>query len=238
MVYMFNKLLIFILLSLFTAFSSAEVYQCQSEGVTTYSSQPCTTQFIDLELDDRVIGSTGDSERFIAPIYPSWKKGWKKTKEIHLERFSEIIYEPLQAPVSEKNSKINLQQLIDLPDSMSAQRFAISVADIIESICVNSVIESPKIGVPSDKLFYGQYACSLRRDTQQGELGVYKIIRGENSIYMVAIKWGVDAFEFEVDKPITLFEGLQISDIESKKIAQAKRYLQNAVKLCRSEHCF
>jgi len=236
---MFNKLLALILLSLFTAPTFAEIYQCIDKGVTTYSTQPCADQFIDLELDDRVIEpASAQQERFITPVYPSWKSGWKKNKEIQLERFHEITYAPVAATESQKNSSINLQQLTNLPHSMNAQRFATSVADIIESICVNTVIEEINIGSSSDNLFYGQYACSLRRDTQRGEFGIYKIIRGENSIYMVAIKWSVDSFEIEDSKSIALFDGQLSGDSQREKIAEAKRYLKNAVKLCRTERCF
>jgi len=227
---MFNKLLALSLLSLSTALSSAEIYQCIDKGVTSYSTQPCANQFIDLELDDTIVDPVYSSqERFITPVYPSWKSGWKKTKQIQLERFSEVIYEPVGALGSEKSSEINLQQLTNLPDSMSAQRFAISVADIIDSICVNTVIDRLPIETGIETLFYGQYVCSLRRDTQQGEMGVYKIIRGKNSIYMIAIKWEIEPVEVK---------GYTLNPMQQAKISEAKQYLKNAVKLCQTADCF
>lgn len=230
---MYNQQFALMLLFITSAPVYAEVYKCIDETRTSYSTQPCIKQLINLELDDVFVEpEISQQERFITPVYSGWKKGWKKTQEIKLERFSEIVYEPLD--ITEKNSHIDQQKLTNLPQSMSVRRFAISVEDIIESICVTAVVFQPQLTQPTERVFYGKYACSLRRDTQQGQLGYYKIMRGENSIYMLAIKWAVEPFDIEPGKPIAIIE----NNHQKKKMMIAEKYLQNEVKLCRAKSCF
>jgi hypothetical protein len=146
-----------------------------------------------------------------------------------------VIYKPIEASEADKYTAIIQQKLTSLPHSLSIQRFAISVEDVIESICENTTFysrNSPKQF--SDKVFYGHYACSFRRDTRQGKLGFYKIMRGENSIYMVAIKWLVDPFSKNNKQPIEVIETKE----NKRKIIIAKKYLRDDVKLCRSGNCF
>ncbi|MCP5079831.1 MAG: hypothetical protein GY951_17490 [Psychromonas sp.] len=232
---MYHNSLIFVFLFIFTAPIYAEVYKCDDEGAIRYSTIPCNKQAINLELgEDEFDYGYEQEEQFITPAYPGWKNGWKKTKDLKLERFFEVVYEPARPTDSEKSMRINHQKLTNLPQSMSVQRFAISVEDIIESICASAIIYQPKSVKPlSDKVFYGQYACSFKRDTKQGELGYYKILRGENSIYMLAIKWSVEPFTIELDKPLTIIEDKQ----QKAKIFTAKKYLQNKVKLCTAGTC-
>jgi hypothetical protein len=116
---------------------------------------------------------------------------------------------------------------------MSSQRFAVSVEDIIQSICKTSV-HYPVNTAQSDAVFYGHYACSYRRDTKQGEIGYYKIMRGENSLYMLASKWEVDAFVIGQNQFVPIVESKE----NEEKILTAQRYLQNEVKLCQSGDCF
>jgi len=232
---MLHNPLIFVFLFIFTAPLYAEVYKCDDEGAVRYSTTPCNKQVLDLELgEDDFEPEYNQEEQFITPVYPGWKNGWKKSKDLKLERFFEVVYEPVRPTISEKSTRINHQKLTNLPQSMSVERFAISVEDIIESICASAIIYQPKTAKKlSDKVFYGQYACSFRRDTKQGELGYYKIIRGENSIYMLAIKWGVEPFTIEVDKPLMIFDNHPLK----KKISTAQKYLHNKVKLCTAGTC-
>jgi len=226
---------IFILLLIFTASASAEVYKCDEGGAVRFSNTPCQVQELSLEVNNNLIKKkNAEEEHFFAPIYPDWTSGWKKAKELQLERFFEIVYEPIQPTKLQKFTRINQQKLTNLPHSMSAQRFAISVEDIIESICTNAVIYQPEL---PDKLsrnvFYGQYICSFRRDKKQGELGYFKIMRGENSIYMVTVKWNVEPFSIEEGKPLAITE----TALHKQKIISARSYLMGKVKLCRKNAC-
>ncbi|WP_413699178.1 DUF4124 domain-containing protein [Psychromonas sp. KJ10-10] len=222
------------LLFVFTAPLYAEVYQCDIEGVAHFSNTPCDNPFDDLELGDVSIDEElYQQEQFVIPDYPGWKNGWEKTKNIKLSRFSEIEYKPLRPSSITKNMLIAQQKLTDLPESMTAQRFAISVQDIIQSICVNSV-HFPVNAEENDAIFYGHYACTLRRDTKQGEMGYYKIMRGENSLYMLAIKWQVASFSIGKNQFIPILE----TDENENKVLTAREYLHNDVKLCRAGECF
>tara|TARA_R110001583_G_scaffold11285_2_gene51331 strand:- start:1136 stop:1816 length:681 start_codon:yes stop_codon:yes gene_type:complete len=223
-----------ILVFIFSAPLYAEIYQCDVEGVAHFSTTPCDSQVFDLELGETSIDEElHQQEMFIIPSYPSWKNGWEKTKNIKLSRFYEMEYKPLKPDASVKNMLIDQQKLTDLPESMSAQRFAISVKDIVESICKSS-IHYPVDSAESDNVFYGHYACSYRRDTKKGEIGYYKIMRGENNLYMLAIKWEVESFDIGKNQFVPLME----SDDNIKKISMAQKYLQNDVKLCQSGNCF
>lgn len=232
---MYKRSLIFTLLLIITAPLYAEVYKCVDDGNVRYSTTPCDSQLIDLAIDDEMIEEELDQEeRFVTPVYSGWPQGWKKSKDLKLERFFEVIYEPTVSDQNNKDTHINHQRLTNLPQSMTVERFAISVEDIIESICANAVITQPKMAyeVP-ENIFYGKYACSLRRDTKKGELGYYKIIRGESSIYMIAIKWAVEAFEIESGaSSIPLF-----NKISKKERNTAEQYLQKKVKLCHEGKC-
>jgi len=231
---MFIKRFAFILLFISTAQVDAEVYKCMNGENVSFSSLPCHNQQINLELDDNAVQSESrDQERFITPIYSNWKNGWKKTKDIKLARFSEVIYEARNASQAQQATRINLQKLNNLPQSMTVQRFAISVEDIIDSICVSTRLYQPKVQQVTSNVLYGQYACSLRRDTQQGEFGYYKIMRGENSMYMVAVKWAVAPFNIEQGKPLAAMK----REPYQSNMLLAQRYLQNEVRLCHAQHC-
>ena len=202
-----NNSFFFILLLIFSAPLFAEVYKCNEGEVIRFSNIPCQTQQSDLEVNDELTKKENIEERFIAPSYPNWENGWKKSKDLRLERFFEVVYEPIQPTGLQKRSRINQQKLTNLPQSMSVQRFAISVEDIIESICTNAIIYQPELPSKLSKnVFYGQYICSFRRDTKRGELGYFKIIRGENSIYMVTVKWAVEPFNIEENEPLAITE--------------------------------
>jgi hypothetical protein len=232
---MFYNPFIYIFLFIFTAPLYAEVYKCDDKGTIHYSTTPCNNSLIDLELgDESIADELVQEELFFAPTYPAWVHGWNKTKDLKLERFFEIEYEPNKPNEADKLTHINKQKLTNLPQSMSVQRFAVSVEDIIESICKNAIIYQPSS--PSwlpEKVFYGQYACSYRRDTKQGELGYYKIMRGENSIYMMAIIWGVTPFTITEGEPLAILE----DKLQKQKISVAKKYLQEDVKLCKAGIC-
>lgn len=224
----------FMLLFLFPASLSAEIYQCNIEGVAHFSNTPCDSPVYDFELGDGSIDEgLFQQEQLIIPDYPGWKNGWEKTKNIKLNRFSEIEYKPLRPSPIAKNMLIDQQKLTDLPESMTAQRFAISVQDIVQSVCVNSV-HFPVNSDSHESVFYGHYACSLRRDTKQGEIGYYKIMRGENSLYMLAVKWQVASFSIGKNSFIALLETQE----NENKIVTAQEYLHNDVKLCRAGECF
>lgn len=213
----------------------AEVYKCDIEGSAYYTSTPCEYQVLNLEIAGKPFEDEFlEQERFITPSYPGWSNGWKKTRNMKLERFFEVIYEPIQVNESNKDTIISQQTLTNLPHSMSVQRFAVSVEDIIESICENTIIYSDNPSEQlSDNVFYGYYACPLRRDTKQGELGFYKIMRGENSIYMIAIKWNVDSFSKSNKQPLEIIDKKE----NKRKISIAKKYLRDDVKLCKAGYC-
>lgn len=233
---MLRNLFVIVLFFLFTAPVHAEVYKCNEEGATRYSTTPCDNQLIDLELgEDSYQDENIMEEQFFVSLYPGWKNGWVKSKDLKLERFFEVVYEPLQPTELQKLTRINQQKLTNLPQSMSVQRFALSVEDIIESICARAIIYPQKItSVLPDNVYYGQYACSYRRDTKQGEVGFYKIIRGENSIYMVAVTWGLDTFNLDNGDPLAMSSSAQMT----KQISLAKSYLKDKVKLCHAGNCF
>ena len=129
--------------------------------------------------------------------------------------------------------RINKQKLTDLPQSIGITRFSKSVDDILESLCNNTLFIHSKIEEKNiDKVFYGQYACSYRRDTQQGELGHYKIMRGENSIYMMTVKWDIEPFDIENKSSFELIKSQQ-----QAKFKNAQDYLQKDVRLCRDGKC-
>jgi hypothetical protein len=223
----------FIFLFIFIAPLSAEVYQCDEDGITHFSNSPCDSQVFDLEVENSSVDEElYQQEQFVIPSYPGWKHGWQKTTDVKLSRFSEIVYKPLQPTTSTKNMVITQQKMTDLPESMTAQRFAVSVQDIVESICKSSIHYPVNTG-QSDKVFYGHYACTQRRDTKKGELGYYKIMRGENSLYMIAIKWEVDTFIIGRNQFVPALE----SGDNEQKLLTAKRYLQNDVKLCQLGDC-
>lgn len=83
-----------------------------------------------------------------------------------------------------------------------------------------------------ERVFYGQYSCALRRDTKKGQLGLYKIMRGEKSVYMLMIKWNIPVFDINNSAFV-----LQQSEIK-KRQQQAEEYLKNEIKVCNSETCF
>lgn len=232
---MYIRSIIITLLLIFTAPLYAEVYKCIDEGTVRYSTTPCDNQLIDLALNESPVEEDiNQEELFITPVYSGWPHGWQKSKDLKLERFFEVIYLPKRPDDNNKQSHINQQKLTNLPQSMTVERFAISVEDIIESICASAIISQPKMSKSSPStVFYGKYACSFRRDTKQGELGYYKIMRGENSIYMIAIKWAVAPFKIDSESsPELIFNA-----VKAKEINAAEQYLQNKVKLCRAGKC-
>ncbi len=226
---------IFMSFLLFTAPVFAEVYKCMDGNSMSFSNVPCDDQQTTVIIDNGIADQTVfEYEKFVVPVYPGWKKGWQKTKNLSLERFSEIEYTPVKPPAGEIHAFINQQKLTNLPKSMTVHRFSVSVEDIIESICENAVIHRPDINDQvSDHIYYGQYACSLRRDTQQGELGYYKIMRGSTSIYMLAVKWSVKPFVIEEGKEPPIFKDKEIR----KRVTRAEKYLRYDVKLCTGESC-
>ena len=231
-IFMLFKRFVYIFLFVFTAPLHAEVYKCDDGGTISFSTKPCVNLQIDLELDIES-GLVPQEERFFLPTYPGWPSGWKIAKDLKLERFIEIEYEPNNKDEASKLACINQQQLTDLPKSMSAQQFALSVEDIIESICENAMIYKSNNLSATDNVFYGHYACSYKRNTKQGELGYYKIIRGAKSIYMTTIKWGVTPFNITEGKPLDIIK----DKTQTQKINIAKKYLRKDVKLCKGETC-
>lgn len=231
---MFNHLFTFIACSLISASLYAQVYKCEDHSGVRFSSIPCINESIELVDSEQLLSQyTTQEERFITPVYPGWEMGWKKIKDLKLARFSEVVYEPKHLLLSEKYAHINKQKLTNLPQSMTVQRFVASVEDIIESNCVNTVFIKPKITKDgSGKVFYGDYACSSRRDTQQGEIGTFKVTRGENSIYMMTIKWPLPPFEIQQDKKIPIMD-----DTQQERVNFAKQYLLKQVKLCTAGNC-
>ncbi len=230
---MLKALTVFISLSVVTFASSAEVYKCVDNNTVRYSTTPCDEHLIDLEVHDEQNKQRMYGEYFQSPEYPGWKGGWKVIKSLKLARFEEIDYVPTRPQNSPYGVFINQQKLSDLPQSMTVQRFAISVEDIIESICANANISTPRINNSSESVFYGQYACSVRRDTKKGELGIYKIVRGQTSIYMMMIKWSVEPFTIKDNLSIEQYAPADFS----KRLKMAKRYLKEQVKLCDEGSC-
>nr|WP_245542673.1 DUF4124 domain-containing protein [Psychromonas ossibalaenae] len=220
---------------LFTTPVFSEVYKCVDGNSMSFSNVPCDDQQKAKIIVNGVADQTMPAqEKFVVPVYPGWKKGWKKTKNLSLERFSEMEYTPFKPSAGEIHASINKQKLTNLPKSMTVHRFSVSVEDIIESICENAVIHRPDINDQASELvYYGQYACSLRRDTQQGELGYYKIMRGSSSIYMLAVKWSVKPFVIEAGKELPILKDKEIR----KRVTRAEKYLRYDVKLCRGDSC-
>jgi len=232
---MLKPLILCFILSLFSTASMAEIYKCKNGASTRFSTQPCVSDMprfipeIDEKKKERVI-----KERFVVPVYSAWTGGWKKVKETKLEHFFEIEYVPVKSKDGEINSFINQQTLTELPDFISVEHFAASVSDIIESICEQAVINpfDPNQQI-NEKVFYGRYSCTLRRDTKKGELGSYKIMRGEKSVYMLMIKWSVPIFTI-VNDQIALLQNKEMQI----RLQQAENYLKNEIKLCKGERCF
>lgn len=231
---MFRFLLVFSLLSTATTFAYSEVYKCDYGNESHYSAAPCDDKYINLDLDDFNTLEVSLEEKFVVPVYPSWTNGWRRIKMISLERFSEETFIPLNITKLNKLTQIDKQILTDLPQSMSLQRFASSTEDIINSICTDARFYPSSIrnNKPAD-ILYAQYACSMRRDTQKGELGYYKIMRGESSIYMVSVKWTVEPFIIEKDNKIKITD----DNSYTSKINSAQKYLQHEVKLCNVGSC-
>lgn len=231
---MFNYICAFIL-SIFVVFPlNAKVYKCEDQNGVSFSSIPCDTSFIEFDLSDELVEqSFNQEEQFVVPTYPEWKSGWHKVKDLQLARFSEIVYEDKNSSSSENYTQVNTQKLTNLPQSMSVKRFAASVKDIIESSCVDTVFSEYKIDDNySTKVFYGEYACSSRRDTQRGEVGRFKIMRGESSLYMVTVKWYLDPFDIQQIKLIA-----NTNEVQLKKMNVAQQYLLTQVKLCWAGNC-
>ena len=231
---MLIKLFSFSVLLIYILPIHAKVYKCDDEGVPSYSSQPCENRLINLEIEEQLSEKYfSREEQFIAPEYPGWKEGWKKTKDFKLARFSEVVYEPLNATELNKSMRINKQKLTDIPQSLDITRFSKSVDDILQSLCSKTLFIHSKIDEKNiNQVLYGQYACSFRRDTQQGELGHYKIMRGENSIYMMTVKWDIEPFDIEQKESFELIKSQQ-----QTKFKTAQDYLQKDVRLCRDGKC-
>jgi len=231
---MFNYLFTFIACALISTPIYAQVYKCEDDSGVRFSSIPCINESIELDESEQLFAQyANQEERFITPIYPGWEMGWKKIKDLKLERFSEVVYEPKRLLLSEKYAYINKQKLTNLPQSMTVQRFVTSVKDIIESSCVNTLFIKPKIAkIHSAEVFYGEYACSSRRDTQEGEIGTFKVMRGENSIYMMTIKWPVTVFDIEEGKNLSIMD-----EAQQKRVNIAQQYLLKQVKLCTAGNC-
>lgn len=227
------KKLFIVLLYILSMSVNADVYKCIHEYSIRFSSHPCDEDVLD---DNNGDFQSGFDRRYklVMPIFSGWKNGWIINKEVNLEHFTEVVYESRGVIETNNRMFITLQKSTDLPNSMTTQQFAFAIADIIESICIDSYIYQPTAAPHPSNIFYGQYSCSLRRDTLRGELGSYKIMRANNSIYMVMVKWNVSSFTNAHDKSISIIE-----DIEQKqKITAVQQYLQNEVKLCRGNKCF
>ncbi|GLS91635.1 hypothetical protein GCM10007916_27040 [Psychromonas marina] len=231
---MFNHIFVFVILLLSITSVSAQVYKCDDEGGSRYSATPCVDQSINLDFTEELFEDNfTQEERLIAPVYPDWKRGWKKSKDLKLERFSEVVYVPQQPTELNKTTFINKQKLTNLPQSMNLKRFVTSVEDIVDSVCVDSIfLPLERKSKTADTVYYGQYSCSKRRDTKRGELGYFKIIRGESSIYMVSVKWAVEAFDTNKHNLL-----LKRDKVQQKRISAAKNYLQQNVKLCTAGNC-
>ena len=232
---MLKSLILYFILFLFSTASMAEIYKCNDGASTRFSTQPCASDMqlfvpeIDEKKKERVI-----KERFVVPVYSAWKGGWKKVKETKLDHFFEVEYVPVKSKNGDITVFINQQTLTALPDFVSVEHFAVSVSDIIESICEQAIINPLGLSQQvNDKVFYGKYSCAQRRDTEKGELGLYKIMRGEKSVYMLMIKWSVPVFTVVNDKT-DILENREMQ----KRLRQAERYLKNEIKLCKGERCF
>lgn len=223
----------FIPLLLLTAPAMAKVYQCVTEDSVQFSSIPCDDQSAGFPVAQKT--DTGVIEKFILPVYPDWYKGWQQTAIFQLSSYSEIEYVPIQPHAKEIPALVNQQQLNHVASSFTVQDMAVSIKDTIESLCKNTQLQNVNIENHNPgKVFYGQYSCSARRDTQHGELGVYKIMRGENSVYVAAVKWDV--------APFTIYPGQNPQPLENKRLTNrlqtAKKYLQQDVRLCKGNICY
>ncbi|WP_372880425.1 DUF4124 domain-containing protein [Psychromonas sp.] len=230
---MWRTVLPSILLLLLTKPAMAKVYQCVTDGSVTFSSIPCDDQSSVLSAGQQA--EPGVIEKFTMPEYPDWQRGWRQTVDFKLSSFAEAEYVPVRLQGKARPALVSQQKLSNVAPSFSVQDMAVSVKDTIESLCKESRLDSADIHNPSpNNVFYGQYSCSARRDTQNGELGVYKIMRGENSIYVVSVKWELT--------PFTLYPGKKPQVLENKELKNrlqtAKNYLMEDVRLCRNILCY
>ena len=232
---MSKTLIVFIFLSLFTVVTLAEVYKCADGDSVRFSTEACDSEFFDLALAEQTPHEELTQEEFIVPVYPGWKGGWKKIKEIKLEQFFEIEYIPNYPQQSDIKAFINQQTLSNIPQSMTIHHFALSIAGIIDSICEKVLFSDSEVNKQTlNSVYYGQYICSLRRDSKKGELGLYKIIRGEKSVYMLIMKWSVAPFIMEPGKEPAILKNREMKN----SLNRAKKYLQQDVKLCKGTMCY
>jgi len=229
-----SKILFFSALLLITSpVTKAKIYQCDDGKSVTFSSIPCDNQAIintENDLFEDVI-----EEEFILPVYREWGKQWQQTINFKLSSFSESEYIPTSTQRNGIQPYINLQTSTNLPATITVQHFAISFEDTINSICETVVLDTPQILNKSPKsIFYGRYLCSKKRDTQRGELGIYKIVQGDKGVYLVTVKWSVDPF------PINNGQNLAILDNNflQQQFQRAKQYLQHDAKLCKGDRCY
>ncbi|MGB5445364.1 MAG: hypothetical protein WBM99_07630 [Psychromonas sp.] len=230
---MWKTTLSFIFLLLLTMPAMAKVYQCATEGGVTFSTIPCDDQSSVSNAGETT--STGVTEKLTMPEYPDWPAGWRQTVDFKLRNFSELEYTPIQDLAKELPAIVNQQKLSNVANSFSVEDMAISVKDTIQSLCENIQLGSANIHTSNpNKVFYGQYSCSARRDTGNGELGVYKIMRGENSVYVVTVKWGLAPFTIYPGRDPQLFENTELKN----RFQAAKKYLMEDVRLCREILCY
>lgn len=227
--------LITTLLLLFVTSASAHIYKCADEHSASFGYIPCAQEIGFVHSDHPPkLSALLKREYLTVPIFPDWKAhGWVKRKEIQLEHFSETVYQPNMDMMETLKPHLNIQHLNNIPNDLNSHRFAVSIADIIQTVCADSHLSQPTL-INLDKrddAFYGQYMCSLRRDTQQGEFGSYKIMRAEKGIYLVALKWPVAPFYIDAKQPILM------SPANLQKLADSVHYLQHQVKLCRGKIC-
>ena len=213
--------------------ATAKVYQCVTDGSISFSSIPCDDQSSVLSAEQKT--QSGIPEKFIMPEYPQWQKGWKQTVDFKLTSFSESEYVPIQRQDKTLPAIVSQQKLSNVAPSFSIEDMAVSVKDTIKSLCKDTQLSSAGIHNPSpNKVFYGQYSCSVRRDTQQGELGVYKIMRGENSVYVASVKWELTPFTIYPGKSPQIMENKEFKN----RVEAAKEYLMEDVRLCRDILCY
>jgi hypothetical protein len=225
----------FSLLLTFTPLTHAKIYTCDDGNTVTFSSIPCDNQAIVTIAQTHELFEEVLDEEFILPVYSEWGKEWQQTVNYKLTSFSESEYIPTSAQKNGIQPSINLQTRTNLPASITIQNFASSFEDTINSICERVVLDTPQISNKmSNSIFYGRYVCSKRRDTQRGELGIYKIIQGDKGVYLVTVKWSMD--------PLSISYGQKLAILDNKYIQQqfqyAKKYLQHDAKLCKGSICY
>ena len=225
----------FALLLIISPVTKAKIYQCDDGKSVTFSSIPCDNQDIFNTANENDLFEDVVEEEFILPVYPEWGKQWQQTINFKLSSYSESEYIPTALEKNGIQSYINLQTSTNLPATITVQHFATSYEDTINSICETVVLDAPQIfnKVPKS-IFYGRYLCSKKRDTQRGELGIYKIVQGDKGVYLVTVKWSVEPFFINNGQNLAILDNKFLQ----QQFQQAKKYLQHDAKLCKGERCY